>query len=187
MKRLLTVFFVILISTVLLWGTAGDKKLFVGVTGDFLSPSDGDYKEIYGSSVFYPGFEAGFLVVKNVYLKAGYEWFSKDGATPVLEEPSESYQKIITFGAGYLGSFSDTFGFRIEVGGASFSYEEKAFGETVDGSAFGFFLNGGVVYYLSDSFYLSGMLGYCSASDDVNGVDIKLGGVKLVLGLGIRF
>ena len=59
-KRIFIVVFVVLISFTLI-GAEGsaDKKFFISLKGNFLSPSDGSYKDIYGSSLIYPGVRAG--------------------------------------------------------------------------------------------------------------------------------
>ena len=188
MKRI----FILIIAVVfcvsfLVADTDGDKKFFLSVNGNLLSPADDGYKDVYGSSLIFPGFEGGFKLSKSLYIKAGMHFLSKEGKTPVLDETAKSTQSIISLGAGYWGSFSDTFGYRAEAGISSFSFKEEAFGEVVDGSKVGFFLNGGLTYKVGDSFFVSFLLGYYSASADVSGVDIKLGGFNTALGFGIVF
>lgn len=181
-----TLIFILIVSFTLSLAGADGGKIFLTVEGNFLSPADGNYKDIYGSSVIYPGFKIGYKIIKDFYLMAGYEGFSKNGNTPVLDETAKSTQSIISFGIGYWGKLSENAGYRIELGGASFSYKEEAFGETADGSAVGFFLNGGVTQHLGKKFFFSLLLGYSTGSDDVNGVDIKPGGFRASLGIGIK-
>jgi len=188
MKKALTLLIVLSLLFLFVNGEeSGAKKLFVEANGNFLFPSDSVYKDVYGSSVFYPGFEAGYKIVNNIYIFAGFEMLSVDGTTPVLEESAKSTQNIFSVGVGYAGDLSDKFGYRVELGGSSFSYKEEAFGEEVTGSKFGFLLKGGLSYDLSDSFYAAFFLGYSAASDNVDGTDIKLGGFKTSLGVGVKF
>ncbi len=184
MKKTLMIVLITFIALSLPGADGG--KFFFSAKANLLFPSDSNYKDIYGSSVIFPGFEIGFKVIKDFYLLAGYEGFSKDGSTPVLDETAKSTQKVLLFGLGYWGELSDKMGYRIEIGGASFSYKEEAFGETVDGSKFGFFLDSGITHNLGKKFFVSLLLGYCSPSDEVNGVDIRLGGFKTSLGFGIK-
>ncbi len=157
------------------------------MNGNLLSPADGDYKDIYGSTVIYPGIEIGFMAFNKIYLLAGYEKISNDGKTPILDEIANSTQNITYFGFGYRSSFSDKFGYLAELGGISFSYKEEAMGEVVEGSRIGFFLNGGINYDLDERFFISFLLGYSSASDNIEGIDIKFGGMKTTIGIGVRF
>jgi hypothetical protein len=187
MKKILTIVLVILFSfTFAIGNGTGDKKFFLSIKGNIISPSDSAYKDIYGSNVIYPGAEIGFKVFKDIYLLAGYEKFSKEGNTLVLDEIAKSTQNITFFGIGYWGSFSENFGYRAELGGISFSYKEEALEEVVKGSKMGFFINGGFVYNFGERFFTSLLLGYSSASDNIEGVDIKLGGFKSSIGVGIK-
>lgn len=183
MKKVLTLTLVFALSFMFV---NGENKVFIEANGNFLFPSDSGYKDVYGSSLFYPGFEAGFKIVNNIYIFAGFELLSAEGITPVLEEDAKSTQTILSAGVGYEGDLSDKLGYRVELGGSSFSYKEEAFDEEVTGSKIGFLLKTGLTYDLSDSFYLGIFLGYNSASDSVNGVDIKLGGFKASIGAGVR-
>lgn len=188
MKKIITLIFITYLSFMFVNGEdLGNKKFFIEVNGNFLFPGDSGYKDVYGSSLFYPGFEAGFKVVKDIYIFAGYGMIKDTGTTPVLGEEAKSSQNMISFGVGYSGEFSDKFGYRIGIGGVSFSYKEEALGEEVSGSKIGFLLKGGVFYNLGETFFISTSLGYSFASDTVNGVDIKLGGLQVLIGLGARF
>jgi len=188
MKKTLIIVLLVLFSVSLMGADkSDDKKFFLSVNVNLLSPADGNYKDIYGSTVVYPGIEIGFRVFNKIYLLAGYEKISNDGKTPILDEIAKSTQNISYFGLRYRGSFSDKFGYLAELGGSSFSYKEEAFGEVVKGSKIGFFLNGGIDYDLGERFFVTFIIGYSSASDNIEGVKIKFGGLKSSLGFGIKF
>lgn len=176
-----------LVFTISFMFVDGQNKIFIEATGNFLFPSDSGYKDVYGSSLFYPGFEAGFKIVNNIYVFTGLEMLSAKGETPVLKVEAKSTQTIISAGAGLIGKMSGKMDYRVELGASSFSYKEEAFDEEVTGSKIGFLLKCGLTYDLFDRFYLGVFLGYNSASDSVDGVDIKLGGFKTSIGAGVKF
>lgn len=166
---------------------SGDgKKMFIEVQGAVMLPSDGDFKDIYGSSVIYPRVKAAYKFGDHIYAFFGCGPFNITGETPVLKEESKSKQKICQIAAGYEGDISDKMQFRLEAGGANFTYEEEAFGESVDGSKFGIYLGGSMVYNFSKSFFATFNLGYMGASDKIGEVSIKLGGVHTGIGIGFR-
>ncbi len=166
---------------------AKTKKFMVQLNGTLLMPADSGYKDVYGSSVFVPGFQAGYLAGKNILIWIGYDYISGSGTTLALEEEAQSTQHFISLGAGYWGEFSDKLGYRVQAGVLYVSYKEEAMGEEVSGSAIGVVLEGGLVVKFGGGFFGTLFLGYDYASDDVEGVSIKLGGFKTGLGLGICF
>jgi hypothetical protein len=189
MRKILILLVFVMILSVSGFGQEAEKpaKFFGQLSGSFLFPADGNYKDVYGSSVFYPGIKFGYSLTKSIYLWLGYDYVSKSGTTPELEEEAQSTQHYIGLGAGYQGDFSEKFGYRVQAGVLYISYKEKALGDTVTDSAIGFELEGNLVYYFSERFYGLFVLGYAYGSDDVEDVSIKLGGLKTGIGLGIRF
>ncbi len=164
-----------------------DNSLFFGVKGNFMFPSDSGFKNVYGSNLFYPGAEFGYKLKNNIYFVAGFDKFNKEGETPVLKEISLSEQKIFSLGAGYSKNISDRFYLRGDAGILSVSYEEKAFGEKITGSSFGFYIQGGAGMIFGKRFYLSTLAGYSAASDKIDDLSIKLGGFKISIILGVVF
>jgi len=178
---------VIFITASLLPPASGSgKKMFVEIQGAVMLPSDGDFKEIYGSTVIYPRGKAGYKFGDHFYAFFGCGVFTVNGETPILREESQSKQRICQIACGYEGNISDQLQFRLEAGGANFNYKEEAFGETVEGSKIGIYLGGSLVYNLSDTFFATFNLGYMGASDEVEGMDINLGGIHTGIGFGFR-
>ncbi len=176
----------VLIFSVVLNAGGNDKKLFFEVQGAIMLPSDSDFKDIYSSSVIYPRVKAAYKFGDHIYAFFGCGLFNITGETPVLNEESKSKQKICQMAAGYEGDLSDKLQFRVEAGGANFDYEEEAFGEIVEGTKFGIYLGSSLVYNFSDTFFASFNLGYMGASDKINDVSIKLGGIHTGFGIGFR-
>ena len=189
MKKGLILFSILLMMSLFGFGVEGEKsqKFMVQINGNFLFPADGNYKDVYGSNVFFPGIRAGYCISNSIYLWLGYDYLSKSGTTPVLEEEAKSTQHFIGLGAGYRGDFSEKIGYRVQAGVVYFSYKEEALGETVSDSAIGFELEGDLVFHFNERFFILLLLGYGYGSDDVEEVSIKLGGFKSGIGLGFMF
>lgn len=190
MKKIMITFLMlmVLISQFMAGSEQNEKnKFFFSIKGNFLSPSDNSYKDIYSSFVVYPGINAGFKVLKKIYIFFGYDYLKKKGKTPVLLEDAESTQNIFSLGAVYEGRLSNKFSYRVEAGGVSFSYKEEALGESASGSKIGIILNGGFVYNFGKKLFLSFLTGFTSASDKLEGINIKLGGFGSSIGIGLRF
>jgi len=163
----------------------------VSFTGNYLSPSDSNFKDTYGSGVFFPELKLNYKVFNNISLWAGFGLLSKTGETPGLGEEAKSSQNIISFGVGYSGDFNPKFGYKVEVGAAYFSYKEEAMETEISDSAFGFRGDFGIVYNITATFFAEITAGYMSASDTLTvlgeDVDIDLGGFKAGIGVGIKF
>ena len=187
-KSMAFIFFVLLISW-FVFGVDADKstRFTVQVNCGFFFSSDDNFKDVYGSTLFYPGIRAGYGITDCIYLWLGYGYLSKNGTTPLLEEEAKSTQHRIALGAGYRGDFSEKLGYRLQAGILYFSYKEEALGEEVSDSAIGFGLEGSLVLDLGGNFFGLVFLGYDYGTDDVGGVNIKLGGFKTGIGLGVRF
>jgi len=185
MKKTLTILFILTIASTG-WALAGEN-FQLRFTGNYLVPADSGYKDIYGKSMFYPEFKAGYAFSSNFYLWAGYGFLNRTGETPVLKLEAKSSQSFISLGLGYLGAFSDAFGYFAELGLANASYKEEAMGVEESGSVLGFRADLGLTYAVASPLFISLEAGYISTSKKVNSVTIKPGGLKLGLGLGLRF
>lgn len=188
MKRGFLISLLVLLLMVPVYSAGGFSISF---TGNYLNPSDDYYKETYSSGVFYPELKLGYEIAGNFSLWAGFGIISKNGATPELKAEAKSSQKLMSFGVGYNGDFSKKLGYKVELGAVYFSYKEEAMEVEVTGSAFGFRTDMGIVFNISGTFFAEIIAGYISASDTVTlageDVDIKLGGYKGGIGIGIRF
>ncbi len=185
-KGLLMLVFIIVFSFFLSAGLA-EKKIFIEIQGNLVIPSDGNFKDIYGSSFIYPRAKAGYMFGSHIYGFFGCGVFEITGKTQVLKEESKSKQKICLFAAGYENDISENINYRIEAGISNFNYQEEVFGEKVEGSKIGLYLGSGLVYNISDTFFATFNLGYLGASDKIEGESIKLGGIHTGIGLGVRF
>jgi hypothetical protein len=166
-------------------------NILVSLNGNMLFPADSNYKSIYTDSIFYPELKLAVKLLNNFYLWAGYGLISESGQTPTLQLETSSKQRFFSFGAGYDGHFSSSFGFRAELGGFSCSYEESALELEESGSAFGVRLDGAVLYFLNRSLTLELWVGYLMGNDKISlgpgeEISLKLGGLKMGAGIGVR-
>ncbi len=188
MKRVLFTSFlaVLLLFSFFMNGFAGEKFMF-SISGNYLLPSDKNFKNIYGKGLFYPELKAGVKVFKGLYLWVGYGVFSVSGTTPVLGREAKSDQKFLSGGAGYILHITKKFDYKIELGLFQASYKEKSMGEELSDSAIGFRIDGGVIFNLGRIFYVEISLGYLEASDTIENFAVKLGGFRTGIGLGLKF
>ncbi|MCK4766253.1 MAG: hypothetical protein KAW12_28925 [Candidatus Aminicenantes bacterium] len=160
----------------------------ISITGNYLSPADENFKTYYGNSIIFPELKLRHKIFAGISLWAGYATFSAAGTTgPVLQVETKSIQSYISFGLGYNGNLSPKLGYIIEVGGVSFKYKEEAMGEAVSDTAFGFRADLALTYKIVGPLFVELTVGYLSGSDTINGIDIKLGGMKAGAGLGVGF
>ena len=71
MKRIISLLLTVLSISSLSFASAGkDKegKFMFLVSGSLMLPSDSGYKEVYGSSVIYPGLELDYMLFDKIYI-----------------------------------------------------------------------------------------------------------------------
>lgn len=181
------ILFLLAMPLMCVWaGDMKDSRFTVQLNGGFLFPADGNYKDVYGGSVFYPGIRGGYRISGSIDLWLGYDYLNKNGTTPVLEEEAKSTQHLIALGVGYQGNFSEKAGYRLQAGVVYFSYKEEALDETVSDSAVGFRLDGELIVNLGKRLFAGVSAGYRYGSDTVEGAEIKLGGFVTGILVGIK-
>jgi hypothetical protein len=173
-----------------------DLKFFVSVTGNYRVPWGENFKDFYGSGIFAPEIKAGYKFYRGFYLWGGYGFFSRSGESNVFKEPTKWQQEFLSMGLGYYENLSIKFGWKAEVGVLYVWYTEemsqieegevvKTFSES--GNAMGVRIGGAGIFKFSNRLYTEISLGYLFADDTINEIDIKLGGLRAGIGLGLRF
>jgi len=171
-----------------LYGSAlSGEKFMVSASGNYLNPSDSGYQDVYGSSLYYPEFLAGYKLYKGFFIWAGYGFFSKKGTTTELGQETESTQNFLSFGIGYNGKFSERAEYKVKLGMFHAGYKEEAMGEEVTGSAIGYLVEAGILYRMWSSLFIKMTTGYFSAKEKVEEFAIELGGFKAGIGVEMRF
>ena len=163
-------------------------KGFIGINGNLFFPSDSDYNDIYGSSVINPEIEIMQKVSNKLFVFGSYGYMSKTGNTlGDLEVDTKSTRNILSVGAGYGIMINENADIIIKLGMSRIGYKEEAMGESVSGNKFGILFGTDLLYKIGNRFFTKLTIGYMSGRDNIDGVDIKLGGFKAGVGLGIRF
>jgi hypothetical protein len=184
MKKILSLLFVL---SLMGGGLQAGQKFSAEVFGSLLAPGDSGYKDIYGKSMFYPEFKAGYALSDKFFVWARYGFLYKKGETPVLKLEAKSSQHFISLGAGYYGVLSGKVGFEADLGLLIVSFREDAMGASASGTAFGFRADAGLTYALIGPVFAVAEVGYLYAADKVEGETVKPGGFKAGLGLGVKF
>jgi hypothetical protein len=163
------------------------KRFFLGIWGGYFSQSSGDFRDVYGSSSLCPEVKTGIKIYKNFYLWCGYGYFSSKGETLVFAEETTFSQHFLSLGPGFRMKLAPALSFAGEIGIYQVKYKEEALGEQLTGTAPGFRVNLGMMLSLSRSFFADVSVSYLWASEKIDGVSFKLGGLKPGIGIGIRF
>ena len=185
MKRILIFICMILLISA---GIFGKERFTVSLTGHYFVPADPDYKDVYGKGKFSPEFKIGKKLSGGLYLWTGYGYLSAKGKTVgVFEEKTRSSQHFLYFGPGFTGKITGRLDYLAELGLFHARYQEEALDEEVTGSAWGFRAEAGLCYKIMDNLYSGLILGYSSARDEIEEVQIKLGGLETGLRISLRF
>lgn len=176
-------------------------KFFISAAVNYMIPLEKDFDDIYGKSILSPGIKLGYKFYRNFYIWGGYGFSSANGESRVFHEPTKWRQGLLSLGFSFF-SLSDQnpankFGFKAEMGAFYIWYKEEMNPMEEDlakkfktsGSAMGVRLEVGMIFKTTDRLFTEISMGYLLASDTIEKTSKKLnlGGVKALLGLGLRF
>jgi len=164
-----------------------DFKLFFLVSGNYLLPAESRFKDIYGSGPIYPGITGGYKFTRNWYIWGGYSFFSKNGKSAVLQKPSKWKQAYSSLGIGYYWDKTIRLAWRVGGSAMYVRFSEEAFGDKVTAETFGVGLEAAGIYKIGQHLFTEITLAYLYASNTVEEIEIKLGGLRAGIGLGLRF
>jgi len=153
-----------------------------------LFPADAEYRELYGEQRPYFELKVGADISRNLYLWGAWGFFSGTGTIPLVDEKAESFQSILSFGAGFRLRITPRLGARAEVGLSRIGYKDKALGLEVSGSGIGPRAGISGCYIFSRTLFVEVGLDWAQASSTTeDGLELQLGGWILGAGLGLRF
>jgi hypothetical protein len=164
-----------------------DFKVFILLSGSYMLHAENRFNNIYGSGIASPEIIVGFKLTRYFYVWSGYGFFSTRGKSPVLEEPCRWRQRHLNLGLGYYNNISLALGWKVRVGAALVKYTEEGFGEEVSDRAFGVRIEGAGVFKINSRLFTELFMGYLFASDTIEEIAIKLGGLRAGISLGLRF
>lgn len=182
MKRAILIGLCILVTAGI--SSAADFKL--EIKGRYFSPSDQDFKDIYGAGFMYGG-EAAVGIMDNLDIFASAAIFNQSGELTFTAEETDIRIIPIRAGIKYYLPLAAAMDFYLG-GGANYClYEESnPIGEISD-SGLGFFGQAGVNAFLSENFFLDAYAGYSSCKVQPADFEVNIGGLEAGLGLGLRF
>jgi hypothetical protein len=153
-----------------------------------LFPADAEYRKIYGEQRPYFELKIGADIARDLYLWGAWGFFGAKGTIPLVDEDAESFQNILSFGAGFRLRITPRLGARAEVGFSRIGYKDKAMGLEVSGSGIGPRAGVAGLYNFSRTFFIEVGLDWVHASSTTeDGLNLRLGGWILGAGLGLRF
>jgi hypothetical protein len=177
----------VILAITILAASVPAKSLSLALTVSYLGKTDSGFKEVYGAGGILPGlrFEAG--VWKGLSLYCSYDYFSKKGTTPALGQEAKTREHFLSVGAAWKGALGEKLDWSLFGGLLYVSYREEALDEKVTGNAMGAEIGAGLDYRISSGLFLFPYASYMAANDTVGEIDVKLGGFKAGVGLGLRF
>jgi hypothetical protein len=166
---------------------SAESRFTILASGGVLRHADSDYRDLYGSTVFYPELAFRAVIYKDIFAWAGFGFFSGSGKTELLGYEAETSRSNLSLGVGSRFKLANALFAVADVGLCRFGYKETAMEMEVKGSAIGFRLDAGLGYDLTKSLVVEARFGFLSGSDEYEGESFKLGGVLGSVGLGLRF
>lgn len=175
------------LTIVSLAAAARAESISAALTLSYLAKSDSGFKEVYGSGGFQPGLRLEASVWKGLSFYGSYGYFAKTGATPVLAAEAKTTQHFMGVGAAWRGDLSRSLAWGVYAGLLYVRFQEEAIGEKIKDGAMGGELGALLDCRLSEKLFVFPFFSYLLADHTVEGVKVKLGGIKAGAGLGIRF
>jgi len=180
------------------------------VYGDYLSVADPTYKAEYGGKKLFPEAKITFRVKGNFYLwgsggflPASYgweEWSNKGIVKPDIEAKNTSQKLFYAGGLGYFVGYRDPaeFSVSLEVGfcatnntikikSTQITTNNVVRSEKTTESGIGVRGNLGVTYGLIKNVFAEASLGYMYVWDQRDEENYNAGGLRLAIGLGLKF
>jgi hypothetical protein len=206
MKKTLVFIALMLITTLFI----SAKNFRFTVYCDYFSAADTTYKEEYGGRKFFPEAKLSFRVKGHFYLwgsggflPASYkwdEWSNKGVVNPDIEGKNASRKFFLSGGLGYWVGYFDKseLALKLELGACSTGTTVKI---TTDNTAsnqnirseknteWGIGVRGnlGVTYGLLKSVFAEASIGYLYVWNKRDEEYINDGGLRLAIGLGVKF
>jgi len=181
MKRAALLGLLLLIATASALG-AGFR---VELKGSFFSSENAIFREVYGGSAKF-GLEGGLDIVKNVSIFAGLDYLHKTGKLTVTEEEARVWMTPLTVGVRYEIPAGAKFRFHGGLGVQKVFFKEETPLGTVKKSAPGYVVAGGGEYRVTNALGFELFLAWSTCKMTHEGLDFKVGGLDLGVGVEIR-
>lgn len=182
MKKAVLVIMGMMIFTSL--SAATDIKL--ELKGHYFSPSNQDFKDIYGAGFMYGG-EAALGIIGNLDFFLAAAVFSQTGELTFTGEETDISLVPIRAGIKYFIHLTEAVDFYLGGGISYYLYEEiNPIGEVSD-SGIGYMGTAGINVFLSENFFIDVFGSYSSCKVQPDEFEVDIGGLEAGCGLGLRF
>lgn len=206
MKKILILVLVIFTFSVL----AAGESIMITVHGNYFIAADDNFAQSYGEKKYFPEGKIALKLSGNFYLWGSYgllstgkswdKWSHKNVESADLDARDNLDKTIISGGLGYYMGYieKNELAIKIELGACKitnnqdYTDTEKSSGSVVNReesqvSGLGARGNLGITYGIFKNIFAEISFGYLLALDKVDEQNIKLGGFRAALGLGLRF
>lgn len=161
------------------------KKFSLSVGAGMRSVADDLYKDVYDGSGITYSIDFGVRLGQALEAFLHTDYFTRDGELTFSAEETTLTIIPIELGARYLIKADKNCKLYpyIGAGAGYYMYKEENFIGTVDDKKFGFFVEGGVRYYLMSSFFIDAKVKNVFLKVE----DVKLGGFAFMGAVGLSF
>ncbi len=192
MKRI-----IIMVMLIVIISITGYSKVnfFIDLAASQLKPADTKYADIYGTAIFYPELMTGIKVFNDLFIYGGYGFIKSQG--DIIEsgnsENATSKQSFISLGLGYEFMSQKKISLKLSGGIMFVNYEGETYlSDTLidndSGNKTGYKFDIGIFYNFPKYFTVSIITGYFHAQNTEDYYrKLSYGGLKVGLGLGVRF
>jgi len=164
-----------------------NRRFMVTTGGNFFSPSQIEYRQIYGKKIFMLEIKITGLVYRNFTAWGSFGLIGKDGLIEEIDETAHIRQTLISLGVGYRHRVNTLLRLRGELGLNYISYNEEALDDAQAGSGFGLKIGANVDFLVSKSIFVTLTGAFGTAGDEAETGRIKLGGFQAGVALGFAF
>lgn len=162
----------------------------VSLISNFLLTSDQGIKGTYGNGIIYPEirYNSGSLIYNEFYLWMGMGFLYLKSDTSNVSGADKLFQYHYSLGCGYMREFYPNWFINLRIGGLGMIFKDESLNMEKEKAALGFTGSAALVFDWSKKFYSEMEAGYSFVSGKTeNEISVKPGGLKIAIGLGIKF
>jgi hypothetical protein len=162
----------------------------ISVQGNFLLTSDQGIKDTYGNGIIYPEirYNSGSLGYDEFYIWAGMGYISLKSDNSNAAAMDQLTQYHFSLGCGYMKQLSTYWGINLRIGGIGVMFKDEVLNMDKTKLALGAIAAAALVFDWSNRFYNELEVGYSFITGKTDeGTSVKPGGLKVAIGIGIKF
>lgn len=162
----------------------------VSLMGNFLLTPDQGIKGTYGNGIIYPEirYNSSSLFYNEFYLWAGMGFISLNSDTSNASGGDRLTQLHYSLGCGYMRELYSNWYINLRIGALGIIFKDEALNMEEEKAALGFTGSAALVFDWSKKLYSELEAGYSIVSSKTdNEISIKPGGLKIAIGMGIKF